>query len=415
MERAELGRLLAGSLGGGGVALPKVSGARRTVVEERDPARFMAAFAAAVLAGGEVLLADPSWGAAERADLARLPEPMADAGKEGWILVPSGGTSGALKFARHDEGTLAAAVRGFAGGYGVPRVNSVGVLPLTHVSGLMAWMRAAMTGGVYLPWDWKQLEAGVPPSLPTGPWFLSLVPTQLQRLLGSPETVAWLRGFRAILLGGGPVWPSLSAAAAAARLPISLTYGTTETAAMATALAPADFLAGARDSGAPLPHARVGVTGDGIIRISGESVHRGYYPALDARQGEREFVTGDLGRMVERGRLVVLGRRDAVIITGGKKVDPQEVEAALWASGEFSDVAVIGVPDPVWGEAVVACYPATQKAPDLRLAAARSAGLAAFKRPRRFAAIASWPRNAQGKVNRAALLDAIRIEKPQAG
>jgi O-succinylbenzoic acid--CoA ligase len=181
---------------------------------------------------------------------------------------------------------------------------------------------------------------------------------------------------------------------------------------MATALAPEEFLKGARDSGAPLPHARVSLTGEGVVRITGASVFRGYYPGLDKGAGEREFVTGDLGRMDERGRLVVLGRKDAVIITGGEKVDPQEVEAFLRATGEFADVAVVGVPDPEWGEAVVACYPASQRAPDLALAAAGGAGLAAFKRPRRFLAVSDWPRNAQGKVNRAALMEAIRIELP---
>ena len=66
--------------------------------------------------------------------------------------------------------------------------------------------------------------------------MLSLVPTQLQRLLALPAAVAWLRGFRVIFVGGGPVWPELSDAAARAELPVSLSYGLTETAAMVTAL-----------------------------------------------------------------------------------------------------------------------------------------------------------------------------------
>jgi O-succinylbenzoic acid--CoA ligase len=100
-----------------------------------------------------------------------------------------------------------------------------------------------------------------------------------------------------------------------------------------------------------------------------------------------------------------------VIITGGKKVDPREVEAALWASGEYADVAVVGIPDPEWGEAVVACYPGGQKPPDLANPAARGGALPAYKRPRLFQAIPNWPRNAQGKVNRAALLGAIRVDR----
>ena len=123
------------------------------------------------------------------------------------------------------------------------------------------------------------------------------------------------------------------------------------------------------------------------------------------RSGEaREFWTEDLGEWDAAGHLRVLGRRDAVIITGGKKVQPAEVEAALRASGEFSDVAVIGVPDAEWGQAVVACYPAGARAPDLARAVG---GLAAEMKPKRFVALADWPRNAQGKLNRAALAAAV--------
>src|SRR4029077_18639896 len=125
----------------------------------------------------------------------------------GWLMIPSGGTSGQLKFARHDEETIAAAVGGFCSHFQVARVSCVGVLPLHHVSGLMAWMRAALTGGKYLPWDWKRLERGDRPARMPESCFLSLVPTQLQRLLSSSEAVAWLRGFDAVFVGGGPLWP----------------------------------------------------------------------------------------------------------------------------------------------------------------------------------------------------------------
>lgn len=421
MERVELARMLVrGRPGEDGPAFA----APDIVVEERDSGRFMAAFASAVESGARVFLADPSWGPAERAVLKDLTSPVAAKRSEagpvaakqsgaGWLMIPSGGTSGRLKFARHDGATLSAAVRGFAGCFGVERINSVGVLPLHHVSGLMAWMRAELTGGTYLPWDWKSLEAGSRPDTGPGPWFISLVPTQLHRLLGSPDAVVWLRSFRAILIGGGPVWPALASAAAQARLPISLTYGTTETAAMATALDPGDFLAGMRDSGPPLPHVRIGLTSEGLISIGGSSVFRGYYTgrASGGPAGQGNFVTGDLGRIDERGHLVVLGRKDSMIITGGRKVDPQEVEAALWASGEFADLAVIGLPDPEWGEVVVACYPGDQEPPDLTVPAARGGELAAYKRPRRFQAVARWPRNAQGKVNRAALLEEIGVDR----
>jgi o-succinylbenzoate---CoA ligase len=323
----------------------------------------------------------------------------------GWLCIRTGGTSGGAKFARHDEHTLSAAVRGFCQHFDLARVNAVDVLPAFHVSGLMARVRCAATDGQHVPWDWKKLEAGETPVVPSGDWVLSLVPTQLQRLLQVPAMIAWLRQFRIVFIGGGPIRPELAAVAARAELPLSLSYGMTETAAMIAALRPEEFLAGDRSCGRALPHAKITVDAAGVIRVMGESVFRGYWPEL---RGSRDFETDDVGAFDAHGNLRVIGRRDAVIITGGKKVQPAEVEAALLASGEFEEVAVIGVPDAEWGEAVVACYPARDVSPNF--AHALSA-LAAHQRPKRFVAIAAadWPRNAQGKVNCAVLREKVGL------
>lgn len=395
MERAELARLL------GAAADVGAPTGEPVFIAERDRAGFIARFAAAVAGNGPIFLGDPGWAANQRSPW----EPLVaealrrgDPGREqGWLMIPTGGTSGGMRFARHGQDTLHAAVQGFCGHFGIDRVNAVGVLPLYHVSGLMSLLRCALTRGAYVPWDWKALESGERPELGAGDWVISLVPTQLQRLLPEPAAVDWLRRFRIIFLGGGPAWPELADSAAAAGLRISLSYGLTETAAMVAALRPEAFLAGARSVGSTLPHAHIEIGVEGAIAVTGESVFHGYYP--DWRE-ERWFETGDLGRLDEHGHLHVLGRRAAVIITGGKKVQPIEVESALRASGEFDDVAVLGVPDAEWGEAVVAFYPASKIAPDHARA---TNALAGFQRPKQFIAVESWPRNALGKLDRAAL------------
>ncbi len=409
LSRADLARLLGAPAG-------LVAEARRepVVIEDRDPRRFMAALAAATAQGGVVMLAGDTWGNSERQQLAALQKlaattPATAAGK-GWLCIPTGGTGGQLKLARHDEDTLAAAVGGFCRHFALTQVNAAGLLPLHHVSGLMAWLRCALTGGEYRPLDWKTVERGGLPALPAKPqgWVLSLVPTQLERLLADAAAVAWLQGFRLIFLGGAPAWPELLAKAAAAQLPISLGYGLTETAAMVTGLRPEDFLLGVRSNGPAMPHATVSVGGDGSVSVGGESLFRGYYPDWWDR---RPFATGDLGRLDERGHLHVLGRRDAVIITGGEKVDPAEVEAALRGGG-LAEVVVLGVPDAQWGQVVVAAYPASAR-PDMAQVTVALGRLSPAKRPKRFVPVGEWPANEQGKVNRERLLALVRNLRPE--
>jgi O-succinylbenzoic acid--CoA ligase len=410
MERIELARVL----GNGGRA-----GLTRTVIiEESQQERFMQVFLDAAGARGTVFVADPSWGATERAQLAAAAAQPPGTGRQskiadresgterGWLCLPTGGTSGKVRWARHDQDTLSAAVRGCCEHFGVERINAVGVLPLHHVSGLMAWMRCALTGGSYVPWNWADLEAGRCPQIVADDWFLSLVPTQLQRLLCRPEVADWLRRFRAILIGGGPAWPDLLDRAGELRLPLSPGYGMTETAAMVAALRPGEFLRGRRGCGTALPHATIALGQDGVIQIRAQSLFRGYFP--EEREADDAWSTEDLGRFDGQGTLYVLGRRDAVIISGGEKVEPAEVEAVLRATGQFVDVAVLGVLDPEWGESVVACYPADTPKPDPALLDAHlQRELAPHKRPKHYLPVA-WQRNAQGKINRLALTALVR-------
>ena len=411
MDRAQLALLLGAPAGH--VAEPRPGA---TVIKSGEPRRFMAEFAHAVAQGGVVLLASDTWGENEDRQLAVLQQqeqvtPATATGK-GWLCIPTGGTSGELKFVRHDEETLAAAVRGFARHFGLTQVNAVGVLPLHHVSGLLAWLRCALTGGEYRPLDWKEVERGGRPVLPPKPggWVISLVPTQLERLLHDAAAVAWLKNFRIIFLGGAPAWPDLLDRAAALGLPLSLGYGMTETAAMVTALRPEEFLAGARNNGTALPHATVQVGAGDTIVIGGDSLFRGYHPAWRDR---RDFATQDRGLLDERNHLFVLGRRDAVIITGGEKVEPAEIEAVLRGTGQFPDLVVLGLPDAKWGQQLVVVYPGNAH-PDFHAVIRVTNALADYKRPKSYIPlVGAWPATAQGKINRANLIERVVAQLKQ--
>lgn len=388
-------------------------------MERADLARLVEETGVTETRGPLVFLRDPHWSVAQQAafdgllesEVAKLKSPM----EPGWLAVATGGSSGGLRFARHDEITLGAAARGFATHFGLGTINAVDVLPPWHVSGLLARVRCAVTSGRHLPWTWKQLEAGDLPDLPRkGDWVLSLVPTQVQRLLARPRAVAWLRQLRLLLVGGGPAWPGLIEAMLAAKVPAVLSYGMTETAAMVTAQLPADLAGGDRSSGRVMPHARISIRDDvtgerlaagetGAIHIEGASVMHGYVGAAPVRG---VFAPADLGWLDAKGRLHVVGRRDDAIITGGEKVNPREVEALLRATECFEDLAIIGLPHAEWGEEVTACYvPVDPKFDPFADTRAITRHLSRHQRPKRWVRFdaADWPRNAQGKLNRIAL------------
>jgi len=189
--------------------------------------------------------------------------------------------------------------------------------------------------------------------------YVSLVPTQLQRLLPEAGPATPLTGFSSVLLGGAAAPAGLLAAARAAGVPVVTTYGMTET------------CGGCVYDGLPLDGVLAEVRADDRIWIGGPVLFSGYRGADGGASAPRDgwFRTGDLGRLDASGRLTVRGRADEVINTGGHKVIPGEVAAALQTCPGVRDVAVVGQPDPEWGQRVIAVVvpadPADPPAPEL--------------------------------------------------
>ena len=155
-------------------------------------------------------------------------------------------------------------------------------------------------------------------------YFISLVPTQLQKLLDLDPT--WLTKFQTILLGGAPPSIELLTQARLAKLPLALTYGMTETASQITSLKPAQFLAGNNSCGQVLPHAEIKIItandGEiGSISIKSRSLMLGYFPDFNS---VNYFQSDDLGSIDHHGNLTIIGRNSGKIITGGKNVFPLE-------------------------------------------------------------------------------------------
>ncbi len=469
---------------------------------ESDPWRFLAAFLAGVAANCSVFLGNPNWVEREWEEVIDLVKPNLVLGKgmglgktqarrlcygmgedtitnnqEPTIMIPTGGSSGEIRFAIHSWDTLMASASGFYQYFDCKPINSFCVLPLYHVSGLMQFIRSLTTGGSFaiLPFkaliagegrdrgDWKFIkdtrETSQKPgffkkpgfsvphitenySINPAEFFISLVPTQLQKLLNAGAS-EWLSRFQTVLLGGAAAWESLLEEARGYGIRLAPTYGMTETASQIVTLKPEAFLAGNNSSGQILPHAKVTIrntTGEilaanetGIITIEADSLALGYYPSgefcswqpREDGRGKREEVeweipdniegnrydinlksqipnlkSDDLGCIDSEGYLTIIGRSSHKIITGGENVFPPEVEAAILASQLVTDVCVIGLADNYWGEVVTAVYVPSflEVSPDLLLEAVADK-LCKFKRPKYWIPVETIPRNSQGKIN----------------
>ncbi|BCW20306.1 O-succinylbenzoic acid--CoA ligase [Arthrobacter sp. NtRootA9] len=229
-------------------------------------------------------------------------------------------------------------------------------LPVQYVAGIQVLVRSLFAGT--RPWV-MDMSGGFTPEAFTAAAleltdrirYTSLVPTQLQRLLDdpSPETLAVLRRFNAILLGGAPTPPALLEAARDAGVRVVTTYGSAETSG------------GCVYDGYPLEGVSVRVAGDGRIHLGGDTIAAGYLDAPDEENGTffeedgvRWYRTSDLGSIDDDGRLTVLGRADDVIITGGMKVSAAEVQETLEKHDAVAAAFVAGVPSAEWGQAVAA-------------------------------------------------------------
>ena len=162
--------------------------------------------------------------------------------------------------------------------------------------------------------------------------------------------------------------------------------------------------------GFPLPGVDLRLAPDGEIEVRGPNVFSGYWRRPEATAASFRgdwFRTGDLGAVDPDGYVRIVGRAKELIISGGYNVYPREVEEALLAHPAVVDAAVVGAPDPEWGERVCAFVVAGEDVTDAELDAWSAERLAPYKRPRRWERTAEVPRNALGKIVRHELADRL--------
>jgi o-succinylbenzoate---CoA ligase len=232
--------------------------------------------------------------------------------------------------------------------------------------------------------------------------LLSLVPTQLIRLLDLEPAWQPPRALRALLLGGAAAPYDLLERAARRGVPVLTTYGLTEACSQVATQRPGTPRAPGA-VGPPLPGVDVRIA-SGEIQVRGPTLMTAYHPeGADSAFDGGWLATGDLGRFDAEGNLHVIGRLREVIISGGENVHPREVEIALESAPGVQSACVFGIADATWGELVAAALvPARAGACDLTAIDAHVRDrLAPFKRPRRLALLPELPLLPSGKFDRA--------------
>jgi o-succinylbenzoate---CoA ligase len=223
-------------------------------------------------------------------------------------------------------------------------------LPFYHIGGYAVIFRALASGA--------SMAAGCPGE-PVGETLkrfpvthLSLVPTQLHRLLADPETSEILCGMKAVLLGGSGAPASLVDKAARQGVPLYLSYGSTEMASqISTTRKPVTSMH--QDSGHVLPFREVSEAEDGELLVRGRCLFAGYLSegvVLPQTDSEGWFHTSDIGHVTADGMVTVLGRKDNMFISGGENIHPEEVEKALMTIQGIEEALVVPVTDEEYGQ-----------------------------------------------------------------
>lgn len=357
--------------------------------------------------------------AAEDAPLDLPPYVESDLPDDFAVVVGTSGSTGPPKLALLGAAALAASADATAARLG-GRGDWLLALPAHHIAGLQVLLRAAawdtrvrvLPAGPFRAEAFTAAAAALHDETPaagsSAPGYVSLVPTQLGRLLDDAPATAELSRFAAVLVGGAACPPELLTRAAAAGVRVVTTYGSSET------------CGGCVYDGVPLDCADVVVerpdeTGIGRLLLGGPMLAAGYLgdPARSAAafptyDGRRVFRTDDLGRISTQ--VTVLGRADDVIVTGALKVLPGQVEDAIRAALPGWDVTVVGVPDPDWGHVVAAALapadPEHQPRTPPTLEQLRDAvrpALPAYALPRALLVLPALPLLGIGKPDRAAV------------
>jgi len=376
-----------------------------------------------------VLVADRALPQGDPSVLPDLPEPLEREDLPVRWLFYSSGTTAEPKGAQHTDATIAAAARGMSQRLGlIARDRNALVFPFTHIGGIV-WMFASLQSGcsnilteAFHPEDTVEVLSREGVTLAGSGTVFHQAYVRAQRRTLHPI----FPDVRAFPGGGAPKPADLAAEIRNLfEVPVLSGYGMTEAPILTMAdLSDADDeLAGSE--GKPMPGVEIRFVrtdativtdgGEGELRVRAPQMMRGYLdPSLDAESVDEDgfFRTGDLGRMDERGNVVITGRLKDIIVRKGENVSAKELEDLLQLHEKVRDVAVIGLPDADSGERVCAVIELADGQQDVTfdevIIHLRDRGLMVQKLPEQVEIVEQIPRNPAGKVLKHVLRDEFK-------
>ncbi len=294
----------------------------------------------------------------------------------------------------------------------------IGSLPIFHASGMSRLLASVTVGGTIVSWQNFDAARTMKAVSRYKGTFLLLVPAMAEMIFALPDLEKYsVDSLTKCLLTAAPVSESLKKRALQVFYNAKIIdgYGLTENTSSTTMLKGEDVLTRPSSVGLPDIFTQIKIFNDyfepvpvnviGEIGVRSPTVMKEYYknPAATAETiKDGWLLTGDLGRMDEDGYLYVVGRKKEMIISGGENIYPAEVEAVLNRHPKILESAVIGVPDPKWGETVMALIVAeqgeTMTAEEVEQYCIET--IARYKRPRIIKFVDELVKNIAGKIKK---------------
>lgn len=269
-------------------------------------------------------------------------------------------------------------------------------LPLFHVGGVLIWLRTLLVGcACILPDSLQSIASAVRQHHPT---VISVVPTQLMRLIEQADLLDILKSMKTIMLGGAPSPSWLINKALDLGLPIMPTYGCTESCAQVTGVAKGSSRNAYQTAGRAVPYRNIRIDQDGVILLAGHTIFKRYLHEQKPCRRDRDgfFRTADAGVMDADGHLTISGRTDGVFLSGGENISPVEIENQLRGLDGVISAVVIPVPHREFGMTPWAFVETTEPFDEKTMMDSLRKSLPGYKVPKRI--IPLHPDDKQGKI-----------------